>query len=420
MKKILASLIFISLISFGIIAGAETEQEKLEAQIREKTIMLQEIEKQKQEVEKVLQETNKSNKKLSDEIKGMNATISQLNLSIRQNTVTIEKLNLEITSLDRDIISAEENIELKKETIAKLFVELQQKGNINFLSIFLKNKNLSDAIAEKQSIESINSSLKDSLYELHALKGNLSEKVEVEKDKKDNREVEQKNLENRQYIVADQKEDKQVLLKVTKNQEEIYQDRLTKLEELQSEVLAEIEDIESKLRGQIDSKLLPGKGVLEHPLPRAPITQEYGATAFARQTYKSKFHNGIDFGAPVGTPILSAEEGIIIAVGDQDKYCYKGAYGKFVLIKHRNGLTTLYAHLSRYIVSPAQRVNRGEIIGYIGNSGLSTGPHLHFTVFATNTIPPASSGFPEGTQASRVCGPMPVGGSLNPIQYISN
>jgi murein DD-endopeptidase MepM/ murein hydrolase activator NlpD len=84
-----------------------------------------------------------------------------------------------------------------------------------------------------------------------------------------------------------------------------------------------------------------------------------------------------------------------------------------------NGLTTLSAHLSRYVVENGESVTRGQLIGYVGKTGYATGPHLHFTIFASNTIPPASAGFPEGTQASRVCGPMPVGGDVNPMQYLS-
>ncbi|MEK9173363.1 MAG: M23 family metallopeptidase, partial [Patescibacteria group bacterium] len=123
---------------------------------------------------------------------------------------------------------------------------------------------------------------------------------------------------------------------------------------------------------------------------------------------------------PIGTPILAAGDGIVINVTDQDQYrgCRGGAYGKLIVIKHKNGLTTLYAHLSRFIVSIGQEVKEGEVIGYMGKSGWATGPHLHFTVFANNTLTPARAGFPEGTKASRVCGPMPVGGDLDPEQYL--
>jgi murein DD-endopeptidase MepM/ murein hydrolase activator NlpD len=86
-------------------------------------------------------------------------------------------------------------------------------------------------------------------------------------------------------------------------------------------------------------------------------------------------------------------------------------------VKHNNGLTTLYGHLSKYIVSIGQRVERGEVIGYVGSTGYATGPHLHFTVFASQTLVPARPGYPEGTKPSKSCGPMPVGGDLDPTKY---
>ena len=94
---------------------------------------------------------------------------------------------------------------------------------------------------------------------------------------------------------------------------------------------------------------------------------------------------------------------------NQDSYCYKGAYGKVVVINHTNNLTTLYGHLSRYIVAKGDIVQKGQVIGYSGKTGYATGPHLHFTVFAQPT-------FYVGP--SRTCGPMPFGGDLNPQRYL--
>ncbi len=405
---------------FGVWNVVMAQQEaELESQIQAKTKELEDILARKREIERQLEETSGSTKKLSDELAKINATVNQLNLSIRQNRVMIEKLGLEINSLGKEMVSTEDGIRMKKATIGKLFAELQQRDGDTLLSIFLRNDSLSQGIAEAQSIESLNAELQVSLTELHALKGNLSRQLETQRDKKEIRESEQVDLKNRQYIVEDEKKGKQTLLTVTKNQEKLYEQQLTEFEKLQAEVSEEIDRIESELRKQIDRSLLPGKGVLGNPAPGTRLTQDYGRTAFAKRNYKSGYHNGVDFGAPVGTPVYAAEEGRVLAAMDQDRYCRKGAYGKFVLVKHLSGLTTLYGHLSRYTVSAGEKVTRGQLIGYIGSTGFATGPHLHFTVFATNTIPPASGGLPEGTQGSRVCGPMPVGGDLNPMSFLA-
>lgn len=92
-----------------------------------------------------------------------------------------------------------------------------------------------------------------------------------------------------------------------------------------------------------------------------------------------KKHNGVDFGAPHGTPIHAADGGVVLYVG------WYGGYGKIVMIDHGDDLVTLYAHTSRYVVSTGQKVERGQLIAYVGTTGLSTGPHLHFEVRRNGT-----------------------------------
>lgn len=92
-----------------------------------------------------------------------------------------------------------------------------------------------------------------------------------------------------------------------------------------------------------------------------------------------KRHNGVDFGAPQGTPIRAADGGVVLYVG------WYGGYGKIVMIDHGGDLVTLYAHTSRYVVDTGQKINRGQVIAYVGSTGLSTGPHLHFEVRRNGT-----------------------------------
>jgi Membrane proteins related to metalloendopeptidases len=92
-----------------------------------------------------------------------------------------------------------------------------------------------------------------------------------------------------------------------------------------------------------------------------------------------KRHTGVDFGAPHGTPIRAADGGVVLYVG------WYGGYGKIVMIDHGDDLVTLYAHTSRYVVSTGEKIARGQVIAYIGSTGLSTGPHLHFEVRRNGT-----------------------------------
>jgi len=155
---------------------------------------------------------------------------------------------------------------------------------------------------------------------------------------------------------------------------------------------------------------IPSTGLLAYPVQGLiRISQNWGATKFAKNGYKGGWHNGLDFAAPLGTPILAAEGGIVLASGNQDLYCRRGAYGKYIVIRHTNGLVTLYAHLSRYSLSSGDIVKRGDIIGYMGSTGYSTGSHLHFTVYDAKTF---------AMRPSNSCGLMPSGGDLNPGLYL--
>jgi LysM repeat protein len=108
-----------------------------------------------------------------------------------------------------------------------------------------------------------------------------------------------------------------------------------------------------------------GSAGFTHPLPGSARTQGIHG------------YNGVDFGAPVGTPIKAAAAGnVIVARGSG----WNGGYGLYVVVKHSNGTQTLYSHMSRLAVSVGSSVSQGQTIGYVGNSGRSTGSHLHFEV----------------------------------------
>jgi len=101
-----------------------------------------------------------------------------------------------------------------------------------------------------------------------------------------------------------------------------------------------------------------------------------------------RMHSGLDFRAGYGTPILATADGVVNYAGR------KGGYGNFVKINHGNGLATGYAHMSRFAVSNGTRVRQGQVIGYVGSTGLSTGPHLHYELYRNNrAIDPRSVKF---------------------------
>ena len=88
----------------------------------------------------------------------------------------------------------------------------------------------------------------------------------------------------------------------------------------------------------------------------------------------SKMHEGLDFTAPRGTPIYASANGTVVHAG------VRGGYGNTVIINHGNGYETLYAHMSKLNTTLESKVKRGQIIGYVGSTGMSSGPHLHYEV----------------------------------------
>lgn len=413
------------------VVNSSNTREAIQSQIQEKNIKLQDINSELQKTQTVLNEVVKEKNTLQTQVKTLDSSIKQINLGIQSTQTTAQKVALEIEDLNYDISDIRQSIEGKKIAITSLFREYQRGSGKSTLLLLLENKTLEEGLAASQAVDNVRNQLTLDIYEMRALEEQYSGKVQNLSSKKTELVHQQEELKNKKVVVEDTKQEKAQLLNQTKSKESEYQKQVAALKKLQEDAANEIEALDAQLRLKIDPSLLPtiSSGVLGMPIigtlasqtkdcKLQNCTQGYGATSFAVYGYKGKWHNGVDFGVPIGTPILAAESGVVLAVGDQDKYCYKGAYGKFVLIKHDNNLTTLSAHLSKYLVSPGTEVTRGQIIGYSGRTGYATGPHLHFSVFATPTIPPASGNFKEGTKASKSCGPMPYGGDLNPLGYL--
>lgn len=119
-------------------------------------------------------------------------------------------------------------------------------------------------------------------------------------------------------------------------------------------------------------------GQLSLPLPGAPITSPYGWRIDPILHVRS-MHTGIDFGAPYGTPLHAAADGVVVAAGPE------GGYGNATIIEHGGGIATLYGHQEEFLVTPGQHVSRGQVIGLVGCTGWCTGPHVHFEVRVDGT-----------------------------------
>lgn len=294
-----------------------------------------------------------------------------------------------------------------------------------FIQVLKPGSHLSDVIDTIKRNTDTSKAINEKVRALSLTKKELN-------DQKENFEYNKKTLERLTSTLSDKKilveqttKDKSNLLAQTKNKESEYQkllaDRLEKKNALEAEMLG----VEDKIKIVVDLSKLPkyGKGVLKYPVGNVKITQFFGNTPFASknpQVYNGSGHNGVDFGVNIGTPIMSAATGTVLGTGNTDTSCNGVSYGKWVLIRHSNGLSTLYAHLSVIQVSAGQIVSSGQKIGLSGNTGYTTGPHLHFTVYASDAVHISR----PTEYKSKICGtymilPLaPREGYLNPLSYL--
>ncbi|HET6474650.1 MAG TPA: peptidoglycan DD-metalloendopeptidase family protein [Thermoleophilia bacterium] len=145
---------------------------------------------------------------------------------------------------------------------------------------------------------------------------------------------------------------------------------LAELERQENQLLAESAALADVIAGSSGSGT--GSGSLSWPVS-GPITSPFGWRIHPILRYR-KFHTGLDFGVGYGTPIRASDGGTVIYA------TWMGGYGNVIIIDHGNGLSTLYAHQSSLAMGTGARVTRGQTVGYVGSTGFSTGPHLHFEV----------------------------------------
>lgn len=392
-----------------------------------------------------LDELSAQIKALDDEIKAYNSKINQTQGEAKTLKSALNKLEVRRTGLAKDIsytklriTQAEQNISFTQgkiknteSTLEKTKRELAQslrslvqheKTLPLFVSTLADGSHLSDALDITKRGEEFSSAVNQKTRSLVDVKTTLSIQKASYEQHKNVLVTLNKTLTGQKEIVDQTSKDKNSLLSQTKNKESAYQQLLAERKKKKGELAAEMLDVEAKLQTIVDPSKIPkyGKGILKYPLDNIIVTQYFGNTPFSSknpQVYNGSGHNGIDFGIKVGTSILSAAEGTVLGTGDTDTACNGVSYGKWVLVKHNNGLSTLYAHLSVIQVKEGDALRSRQQVGLSGNTGYSTGPHLHFTVYASDAVQITN-------YVSKVCGTnmrMPIApraGYLNPLSYL--
>lgn len=377
----------------------------LRSQIKDKEQEIKELEAKSAQYKENLQATKKQSNTLGYQIAQIEDSIGDLNIQIKKTQTKIIEAGLRIEELKNQISSKETDMDDRKIKLGSAIRLIYQFNLGDPVALALSAKSFSDIFSQKEYLDSLQREIKNNLNELKGLKDSLE--VFKSDQEAENRALKilYNNLEDQKKIAQDEKNDKDNLLRQTKNKEKEYQKLIVGIEQQRKNIEKEIGSLEEKLRAAIDRSKLPvGKGILKWPINDI-ITQGYGKPNW-NAAYD--FHNGIDIRAAVGTPVKAALGGKVVGVGNNGRY----SYGKWVAIDHGSfNITTLYGHLSLQKVSVGQTVEVGDIIGYSGNTGYSTAPHLHFTVFASENYTLLKS-----TKVPDLF--IPVGGSINPLEYL--
>ena len=412
--------VFVALLFFtGMFVRADTVAD-LKEKIAERNSDIEALEKEIAEYQREIETTGKEAKTLLGAVLNIDLEQKKLSAQIKVTEARIGAVTLTIRELSEDITDKEQRIGGNRSAIAKAIRSIYEAEQTTLIEALLSGRTLAVFWERVDSLERFQSHVKTDLNETEKLKAGL-EDAKKRNEKNRVQLVSLKGeLKDRNELLAQSRRNKNALLAATKNKEAEYRKILAQKVAKRNAFEQELLQFESELRFAIDPSLLPpaGSGVLQWPLHAIKITQEFGDTAFARGgAYAGKGHNGVDFRASNGMRVLAALGGTVKGAGNTDTVCPGASYGKWVLIEHANGLSTLYAHLSLIKVSEGQEVATGETVGYSGETGYATGPHLHFTVYATQ-------GVRIMNRKSAVCGGtyrMPIAdlkAYLNPLKYL--
>ncbi|MEC7926495.1 MAG: peptidoglycan DD-metalloendopeptidase family protein [Actinomycetota bacterium] len=381
----------------------EGEKTNLEKAILANDTALSQVNQELAQVQARLQQAEKD---LENALAGYDQSLENL-AAVQQNIVKeqtkLGKIKNEITDVMEELFETQKNLNLAKEDLQKQAVELYINGvmspttalfvNLNELSDFLAALGYASTIVDSayEIVEQLNAfeRLAETQTEFLTVRETEREtsiaNLQVEEEKKNEISIEAEeyaeDVEEKKNIVESEKrqvENKKVkVLAERRNAQNLLNQANQQLEKLDKEH-ADLEKLEDAIQADID-RLMSLGGVAPGKLSW-PITGSYVSSGYKwrRLGGTTSFHGAIDIPSSTGTPIKAAAGGVVIIAR------YYGAAGNTVFIDHGGGMTTLYFHMKTIYVSAGQTVVTGDVIGTVGTTGRTTGPHLHFEVRVKN------------------------------------
>ncbi len=298
----------------------------------------------------------------------INATRAEISSIAAQISKYDELIAQKQTELDE----AEAEEQAQYELFCERVRYMEEQGEVSYWSILFSSKDFADLLDNAMMVEEIMDYDNQVMDQLIALREQIEQdKAELEtarqeqQDAKAEQEAAQANLQAQESEVD-------ALLSQISNQEDELEAREAQLRAASDAATAEIAAAERELAAQIAN--VPSESGFLWPLPgRYNLSSLFGSRKHPI-TGKANNHTGIDIPASSGTSILAAKSGVVTTS------TYNNSYGNYVVVSHSDGTSTLYAHMVRRNCSKGDTVSQGQVIGYVGTTGSSTGNHLHFEV----------------------------------------
>lgn len=367
-----------------------------------------EIDKLKSKNQSIASQKSDLNKQLKEIKADKNEAISKKNVLEQQ----INLLQDEIDNLDEQLNQYELLIEEKKTQVAKneaeeetqfaLFCDqvraMEKQGDVNYLNILFSSTSFTDLLSRLNMVNAI-AEYSDKVREnLRAVRSELeAAQAELETAQAETQSAREQQAAAKSELQTKQNEVKTQISAILAEEKET-QSAIDELNQTAKDMDAQVKKLEQQLQQLIADSKQSGSSKYNFdttsgfvwPLPaeRVSVTSFFGPRIHPI-TGKQSNHSGTDIGAYTGTNIYAAHDGVVISSS------YESGYGNFVVVSRGDGISTLYAHMSKRLVSVGDVVTQGQTIGLVGSTGRSTAPHLHFEVRVNGTRVDALKYYPN-------------------------
>ncbi len=303
----------------------------------------------------------------------------------------IETTNQQITAYGQLIADAQDNLEIAEKELAELSQQhreriraMEEQGTVSYWEVIFESSSFMALLDRLNMVEEINAADRRRIEQMRIVSDVVSATRESLETEKINLEDTRTQLAEDEAMLQQRRAESDELLheleKKTDEYELLLEESEAKQEELMQEIAAkEKEYKQAKYNEELCRLALQGQNPPSDASWRTPVSGYTLTSAFGMRKHPVlgvvRMHNGIDMACSEGTPIYAARAGTVTAASYQ-----AGGAGNYVSINHLDGFSSVYMHMTHYVVSRGQTVSQGQLIGYVGSTGISTGPHLHFGV----------------------------------------